>query len=80
MPDDTPDEEAGDEFLRRIVLPHLGSVHVTPDQDADKFRMLLFMIRKLYALAAGDCAVDNPDGSKTSEGSRRDWASPCRQT
>ncbi|KAF1829741.1 putative DNA-directed RNA polymerase I subunit beta [Decorospora gaudefroyi] len=61
LPADATDEEAGTEFLRKIVLPHLGCVAVTPAQDADKFRMLLFCIRKLYALVEGDCAVDNPD-------------------
>lgn len=67
VPEDTSNEDAGTEFLRRIVLPHLGSVDVTPEQDADKFRMLLFMIRKLYALAAGECAVDNPDAMSNQE-------------
>ncbi|KAF2102220.1 beta and beta-prime subunits of DNA dependent RNA-polymerase [Rhizodiscina lignyota] len=67
VPEDVSDEEAGSEFLRKIVLPHLGSVHVTPDQDADKFRMLIFMIRKLYALAAGECATDNPDAVSNQE-------------
>jgi len=61
LPDDTNDEEAGTEFLRKIILPHLGAYKVTEQQDADKFRMLLFMIRKLYCLVEGDCAADNPD-------------------
>ncbi|KAF2848204.1 beta and beta-prime subunits of DNA dependent RNA-polymerase [Plenodomus tracheiphilus IPT5] len=61
IPDDTDDEEAGTEFLRKVVLPHLGAYDVKPSQDADKFRMLLFMIRKLYALVEGECSVDNPD-------------------
>ncbi|KAK5058743.1 DNA-directed RNA polymerase I subunit RPA2 [Exophiala bonariae] len=55
------DEKVGEEFLRRIVLPHLGNVDVTPAQNNDKFQLILFMIRKLYALAADDCALDNPD-------------------
>lgn len=67
VPDDTSDEEAGTEFLRRIVLPHLGCFDVTPAQDADKFRMLLFMIRKLYSLVEGECAVDNPDAVQNQE-------------
>ncbi|KAF2687825.1 beta and beta-prime subunits of DNA dependent RNA-polymerase [Lentithecium fluviatile CBS 122367] len=61
LPEDTSDGEAGTEFLRKIVLPHLGAYKVTEEQDSDKFRMLLFMIRKLYCLVEGDCAVDNPD-------------------
>ncbi|MCJ1297968.1 DNA-directed RNA polymerase I subunit RPA2 [Hypocenomyce scalaris] len=67
VPDDMPDEEAGAEFLRKIVLVHLGNCNVTEAQDSDKFRMLIFMIRKLYALVAGDCAVDNPDAVSNQE-------------
>ncbi|KAH7081873.1 DNA-directed RNA polymerase I polypeptide 2 [Paraphoma chrysanthemicola] len=67
IPEDTSDEEAGTEFLRRIVLPHLGAYNITPAQDADKFRMLLFMIRKLYALVEGECCVDNPDAVQNQE-------------
>ena len=64
---DTSDEDAGTEFLRRIVLPHLGANNVTESQDADKCRMLLFMIRKLYALVEGECAIDNPDAVQNQE-------------
>lgn len=66
-PDDMSDEDVGAEFLRKIVLPHLGCYDVTESQNADKFRMLLFMIRKLYALVEGDCAVDNPDAVQNQE-------------
>jgi DNA-directed RNA polymerase I subunit RPA2 len=59
--------DVGTEFLRRIVLVHLGNVDVTEEQDADKFTLLLFMIRKLYALVAGECAVDNPDAIQNQE-------------
>ncbi|KAH6689206.1 DNA-directed RNA polymerase I subunit RPA2 [Plectosphaerella plurivora] len=59
--------DAGTEFLRRIVLVHLGNVNVTEHQDTDKFKMILFMIRKLYALVAGECAVDNPDAVQNQE-------------
>ncbi|KAI4129093.1 MAG: hypothetical protein LQ338_002391 [Usnochroma carphineum] len=67
VPDDMPDEDVGTEFLRKVVLVHLGNVNVTESQDLDKFKLLLFMIRKLYSLAAGDCAVDNPDAISTQE-------------
>lgn len=67
IPEDVSDEDAGVEFLKRIVLPHLGSQDVTESQNADKFRMLLFMIRKLYALVEGECAVDNPDAVQNQE-------------
>lgn len=67
IPEDTSDEDAGSEFLRRIVLPHLGAYNITPAQDADKFRMILFMIRKLYSLVEGECCVDNPDAVQNQE-------------
>jgi DNA-directed RNA polymerase I subunit RPA2 len=67
VPMDMPNEEAGAEFLRRVVLPHLGNHNVTETQDYDKFKMLMFMIRKLYALVAGDCAADNPDAVSNQE-------------
>lgn len=62
-----PDEKVGEDFLRKIVLPHLGNVDVTPAQNNDKFQLMLFMIRKLYALAAGDCTLDNPDAVSNQE-------------
>ena len=65
--DDIPNEEAGTQFLRKIVLVHLGNAEVTRAQDEDKFRLVLFMIRKLYCLVAGDCAVDNPDAVSNQE-------------
>ena len=61
------DERVGKEFLRRIVLPHLGNVDVTEAQNNDKFQMILFMIRKLYSAAAGDCFVENPDAVANQE-------------
>ncbi|KAK5131579.1 DNA-directed RNA polymerase I subunit RPA2 [Meristemomyces frigidus] len=67
VPEDMTDYDAGTEFLRKIVLPHLGSYEVTESNDADKFRMLLFMIRKLYALVEGECCVDNPDAVSSQE-------------
>lgn len=67
VPDDMPDEDAGAEFLRKIVLPHLGSSDVTESQDTDKFKMLLFMIKKLYSLVEGECTVDNPDAVQNQE-------------
>ncbi|CAI5760164.1 unnamed protein product [Candida verbasci] len=57
---DITDIEVGKEVLQRIVLVHLKN-------NKDKFRMLLFMIRKLYALVAGDCSPDNPDATQHQE-------------
>ena len=67
VPATTSNYDAGTEFLRKIVLVHLGNVDVTEAQDDDKFKMLLYMTRKLYALVAGDCAVDNPDAVQNQE-------------
>ncbi|KAF8427444.1 DNA-directed RNA polymerase I subunit RPA2 [Tirmania nivea] len=57
---DLSDVDVGKEVLRRIVLVHLND-------DRDKFRMLLFMAKKLYALVKGDCAQDNPDAIQHQE-------------
>ncbi|KAM3488671.1 hypothetical protein MY3957_008023 [Beauveria namnaoensis] len=67
VPETMSDYDVGTEFLRRIALVHLGNVKVTEKQDDDKFKMLLFMVRKLYALVAGECAVDNPDAIQNQE-------------
>jgi DNA-directed RNA polymerase I subunit RPA2 len=67
VPDDMSDMDAGGEFLRKIVLPHLGSSELKETNDTDKFRMLLFMTRKLYSLVEGECAVDNPDAVQNQE-------------
>lgn len=67
VPETMSDYDVGTEFLRKIVLVHLGNVNVTETQDDDKFRMMLFMVRKLYSLVAGDCAVDNPDAVQNQE-------------
>ncbi|GLI77743.1 DNA-directed RNA polymerase I subunit RPA2 [Penicillium ochrochloron] len=67
VPADMSDEDVGTEFLRKVVLPHLGNQNVTETQDYDKFKMIIFMIRKLYALVAGDCAPDNPDAVSNQE-------------
>ncbi|SCU80684.1 LAMI_0B03378g1_1 [Lachancea mirantina] len=58
---DMTDYEVGEEVLNRIVLVHLG------DEQDDKFRMLLFMVRKLYSLVAGECSPDNPDATQHQE-------------
>lgn len=46
--------DIGQRLLDRVVLVHLKD-------GKDKFRLLLFMVRKLYSLVAGECAPDNPD-------------------
>ncbi|CAN6674688.1 DNA-directed RNA polymerase I subunit Rpa135p [Trichomonascus vanleenenianus] len=58
---DVSDIEVGKEVLNRIVLVHLG------DDNRAKFRLLMFMVRKLYALVAGECCPDNPDSAQHQE-------------
>ncbi|ODQ66872.1 DNA-directed RNA polymerase I [Nadsonia fulvescens var. elongata DSM 6958] len=57
---DVSDIDVGKEVLQRIVLVHLKD-------NKEKFRTLLFMVRKLYALVAGDCCPDNPDAAQHQE-------------
>ncbi|CCE64264.1 hypothetical protein TPHA_0H00540 [Tetrapisispora phaffii CBS 4417] len=59
---DKSDLEVGQEVIDRIVLVHLGK-----GNNEDKSRMLLFMIRKLYSLVAGECCPDNPDATQHQE-------------
>ncbi|KAJ3389524.1 hypothetical protein HDU84_008635 [Entophlyctis sp. JEL0112] len=59
-PEDITDLEAGEQFLKEVILVHLST-------DEDKFNLLIFMIQKLYALVAGECSVDNPDSPQHQE-------------
>lgn len=59
-PRDMSNEDVGRLMLKRVILVHL-------QDNTDKFRMLLFMIRKLYALVASECAPDNPDAVQHQE-------------
>ncbi|EDO17794.1 hypothetical protein Kpol_541p37 [Vanderwaltozyma polyspora DSM 70294] len=59
---DKSDYDVGQEVLNRIVLVHLGT-----GNNEDKSRMLMFMIRKLYSLVAGECCPDNPDATQHQE-------------
>ena len=59
-PEDMTQLDAGLELLRRVVLVHLTN-------DSDKFDLLIYMLQKLYALAHGECAADNPDSLQCQE-------------
>lgn len=59
---DKSDYDVGQEVLNRIVL-----VHLNEESNKDKSNMLLFMIRKLYSLVAGECCPDNPDATQHQE-------------
>lgn len=56
----TSDVDVGHYMIRNYVLLHL------PDYK-DKLECLLFMLRKLYSFAAGDCGVDNADSLQNQE-------------
>ncbi|ORX56858.1 beta and beta-prime subunits of DNA dependent RNA-polymerase [Hesseltinella vesiculosa] len=58
--EDMTDIEIGREMMRRLILVHL-------DEDYDKFNMMIYMIRKLYAVVSGACAPDNPDAAQHQE-------------
>ncbi|KAF9362760.1 DNA-directed RNA polymerase I subunit rpa2 [Mortierella sp. NVP85] len=60
FPEDYTDIEVGEGLLRKIVLVHLNN-------NRDKFNLMIFMIRKVYALVAGECAPDNPDSPQHQE-------------
>ncbi|KAI9222062.1 hypothetical protein BC828DRAFT_379405 [Blastocladiella britannica] len=60
LPEDSTNVDNGLELIRRLILVHLDSAR-------DKFNQLVFMIRKLYALVAGECAQDNPDSPQHQE-------------
>jgi len=59
-PEDWPDFMVGNYLLERVVLVHLPS-------PREKFRLLLFMLRKLYSLVSGACCPDNPDSPQHQE-------------
>lgn len=59
-PEDWSDERVGRFLLDRVVLVHLNNA-------TSKYRLLLFMIQKLYALVGGECCADNPDSPQHQE-------------
>jgi DNA-directed RNA polymerase I subunit RPA2 len=54
LPDWVPDDIITKQLLRELVLVHL-------DRNVDKFNLLIFMARKLYAFASGECMAESPD-------------------
>jgi DNA-directed RNA polymerase I subunit RPA2 len=60
LPEDYSDMQVGAELISRIVLIHL-------DHPKEKFKMLVFMMRKLYSLVAGETCIDNPDSPQHQE-------------
>lgn len=60
MPEDWTNKAIGVWLVQKVILVHLES-------PREKFRMLLFMLRKLYALVSKSCCVDNPDSPQHQE-------------
>ncbi|EMD40372.1 hypothetical protein CERSUDRAFT_148338 [Gelatoporia subvermispora B] len=60
MPEDWTNKALGAWIIQKLVLVHLES-------PREKFRMLLFMLRKLYSLVSHSCCVDNPDSPQHQE-------------
>jgi DNA-directed RNA polymerase I subunit RPA2 len=56
----TSDIEVGHYMIREYILIHVPNYR-------DKLESLLLCLRKLYALAAGDCGIDNADSLQNQE-------------
>jgi len=56
----TSDVAIGHYIMNSFILIHLPSY-------GDKLEYILFMLRKLYSFAAGDCGVDNADSLQNQE-------------
>ncbi|KAJ7228170.1 hypothetical protein GGX14DRAFT_412159 [Mycena pura] len=59
-PDDWTNHAVGAYLIQKLVLVHL-------ETPRDKYRTLIFMLRKLYALVSGSCCADNPDSPQHQE-------------
>jgi DNA-directed RNA polymerase I subunit RPA2 len=60
LPEWTPDDIITKQLLRELVLVHL-------DRNTDKFNLLIFMARKLYAFASGECMAESADSPMNQE-------------
>ncbi|KAG1892133.1 hypothetical protein F4604DRAFT_1966241 [Suillus subluteus] len=60
MPEDWTNQALGAWLIQKMVLVHLESAR-------DKFRMLVFMLRKLYSVVSSSCCADNPDSPQHQE-------------
>ena len=54
LPDWWTDEQICQHLIRRSICIHL-------DKDEDKFQLVVFMTRKLFAFASGECATEGMD-------------------
>ncbi|CAL1700117.1 unnamed protein product [Somion occarium] len=60
MPEDWTNKALGVWIIQKLVLVHL-------ETPRDKFRMLLFMLQKLFSVVSKSCTVDNPDSPQHQE-------------
>ncbi|KAI0030520.1 beta and beta-prime subunits of DNA dependent RNA-polymerase [Vararia minispora EC-137] len=60
LPEDWTNQAVGTWLIKKEVLVHL-------DSSRDKFRMLLFMLRKLFGVVSKTCTTDNPDSPQHQE-------------
>ncbi|XP_076361964.1 RNA polymerase I subunit Rpl135 isoform X3 [Tachypleus tridentatus] len=60
LPSWYPDERVTDFLLKQCICVHL-------DSNVHKFNLLVYMTRKLFALAKGECAIENPDNPMNHE-------------
>ncbi|EIE90484.1 hypothetical protein RO3G_15195 [Rhizopus delemar RA 99-880] len=60
LDEDLTNKEIGEALVKKLIFVHL-------DSNRDKFNLLAFMIRKLYALVSGECVADNPDAPQHQE-------------
>ncbi|KAJ3740953.1 DNA-directed RNA polymerase I polypeptide 2 [Lentinula detonsa] len=60
MAEDMSNSAIGAMLIQKLVLVHI-------ENPREKYRMLLFMLRKLYSLVNGTCCADNPDSPQHQE-------------
>lgn len=54
-----------DEEVASFLIKHCIATHL--DDDNDKFNLLIFMTKKLFAVAKGECAVESSDSAMNQE-------------
>ncbi|XP_071158237.1 DNA-directed RNA polymerase I subunit RPA2-like isoform X2 [Mytilus edulis] len=60
LPEWYSDEEVGQFLIRECICIHL-------ENNTDKFNLLIFMIRKLFAFSKGECAAESADSPANQE-------------
>lgn len=60
LPDWVPDDIITKQLFKELLLVHL-------EKNVDKFNLLIFMARKLYAFASGECRAESSDSPMNQE-------------